>query len=130
MFNNIYLDTKIKFLSNNLEIFNMKKLMLFFMLSFISFPVFAAEKAVTGKVQLFAYRNLQLVIVEFDKSNAGCGKNYWFDPTTDMGKVLLSMLLTAQMAGKKVWANGVSECLSEYPYNNAYKLTNIKLMSD
>lgn len=63
-------------------------------------------------------------------TTCGDGLRYWFKPDTDYNRALLSILLSAQMSGKRVYVNGGSECLSEYPYSNALSLSNITLMND
>jgi len=110
----------------------MKKLILLiiFMTPLI---VNAGATTAAGTVTLSGNGGHSIVIVVLKGSgNTTCGDGlrYWFKPDTDFNRALLSMLLSAQLSGKRVYLTGAGTCLSQYPYNNALLLSNITLMND
>lgn len=105
----------------------MKKLLIGLVFAGLAFNSFASKEA-SGYVQLYA--NSGYIIVKLTGSNSDCGSRYYFKPDTDYNKALLSMLLSAQMADKKIWVNGSGECKATYPFSKAYQLVNMTIYKD
>ncbi|MEC4089159.1 hypothetical protein CWC22_010220 [Pseudoalteromonas rubra] len=100
----------------------MKKLLLLLLL----LPnLVLASKETSGTVTLSGANNI--ILVDFSKPNSSCGSRYYLPLSSEYEKALFSMLLAAQLSGKKVWANGAGDCQTGYPYRNAYKLVNMKI---
>jgi len=109
----------------------MKKYLMGLSIFAMSLAVEAGTKSASGTVSLTA--STGRIIVELTGSgNTTCGDGlrYAFTPSTDYNRVLLSMLLAAQMSGKRIWVNGQGECLTEYPYSSAYILANMKIINE
>ncbi len=104
----------------------MKRFILFLALTF-SISAFAGEREASGTVQISASTGYLIIILS--SNNSGCGNRYFFKPDSDYNRAMFSMLLAAQMSGKKVWVNGSGECLAEYPFNNAYQLVNMSIIA-
>lgn len=109
------------------------KLFLIFAALLISLNANAGATTAAGTVTLTGNGGHGVMIAVLEGSgNTSCGNGlrYWFKPDTDYNRALLSILLSAQMSGKRVYVNGSGECLSQYPYDNALLLSNITLMND
>lgn len=103
----------------------MKIIVVIFLALFSGFVLAVGEREASGTVKLHATSGK--IFIELSGSNPTCGNRYYFSPDTDYNKALLSMLLAAQMSGKRVWVNGSGVCESAYPYGNAYLLVNMAL---
>lgn len=100
----------------------MKKLLITLSI-LLAFNVSAGDKEASGTVMVSALAGN--IIISLSGSNTSCGKRYFFKPDNDYNRALLSMVLSAQMANKKIWVNGSGNCETAYPYNKAYKLVNM-----
>lgn len=99
----------------------------------LSFTVSAGTTTAAGTVTLSGNGGHNVIIVVLTGSgNTSCGDGlrYWLKPDTDFNRTAISMLLSAQMSGKRVYLTGAGSCLTDYPYNNALQLSNITLMND
>ena len=106
----------------------MKSLLLGLMCCVFAPFLVAGEREGSGTVTLVASSGY--IFVNTSNANSGCGNKYWFIPDDDYKKAMFSMLLAAQISGKRVWVNGQGECKSDYPFNNAYELANMLLYTD
>ena len=90
----------------------------------------AGEREASGTIEMTA--STGKIIIRTSNANSSCGNRYYLDPDdgTQYTKTMISMLLAAQLAGKKVWVNGEGECNTSYPFNNAYRLVNMHLYSN
>ena len=90
----------------------------------------AGEREASGTVEITA--SAEVLIITTSGSNTGCGNRYWITPDSNNAykQAMISMLLSAQLAGKKVWVNGEGNCETIYPYNSAYKLANMHLYTN
>ena len=108
------------------------KLLIALSILIMSLNVNAGATTAAGTVTLSG-NGLGIMTVVIDGSgNTTCGNGlrYWFKPDTDYNRAVLSILLSAQMSGKRVYITGSGTCLSEYPYSDALLLSNITLMND
>ena len=99
----------------------------------LSFAVNAGDVTAAGTITLSGNGGPGIVIVTVNNSTyTACspGNRYWFKPDTDYNRAMLSMLLAAQMSGKRVYLTGTGSCTEGYPYDNALRLANITLMND
>ncbi len=62
----------------------------------------AENKERSGKVTLSASSGYIIVTIHDENMNS-CANRYYFKPETDYNRAMLSMLLSAQMAGRGVW---------------------------
>ena len=96
----------------------------------------AGDYTALGTVTLSGNGQGIIIVVIDGNKNESCGDGlrYWFKPDTDYNRALLSMLLSAQLSGKKVYLTGSSAgstpCSTEYPYSGALLLSNMTLMND
>lgn len=98
-----------------------------------SFTANAGSVTAAGTVTLSGNGGHGVIIVVLDGSgNTSCGNGlrYWLKPDTDYNRSVLSLLLAAQMSGKRVYLTGAGACVNQYPYNDALFLSNITLMND
>ena len=98
----------------------------------MSLNVFAGATTAAGTVTLSGNGQGIMIVTLEGSGNTTCGSGlkYWFKPDTDYNRALLSIVLSAQMSGKRVYVTGSGECLSDYPYSDALLLSNITLMND
>ncbi len=108
------------------------KLLIMLSVLIMSFNVNAGATTAAGTVTVSG-NGLGIMLVTIDGSgNTTCGNGlkYWFKPDTDYNRALLSIVLAAQMSGKRVYITGSGSCLNDYPYSDALLLSNIVLMND
>ena len=94
----------------------------------LSSLVFAGDREASGTVRVSA--NSGKIFITLSGNNPTCGNKYYFELDSEYNQALFSMMLSAQMAGKRVWVNGSGDCISEYPYSNAYRLVNMSLYNE
>ena len=98
----------------------------------MSFNIFAGATTAAGTVTLSGNGQGIMIVTLEGSGNTTCGNGlkYWFKPDNDYNRALLSIVLSAQMSGKRIYVTGSGECLSDYPYSEALLLSNITLMND
>jgi hypothetical protein len=112
------------------------KLLIIISILVMSFTVNAGALTALGTITLSGNgKGIIIAVIEGNKNTScGDGLRYWFKPDTDYNRALLSILLSAQMSGKKVYlagsGAGTTPCSTEYPYNGALLLSNITLQND
>lgn len=109
------------------------KIFVSILILFFSLSVNAGATSAAGTVTLSGNGGHGVMIVSLKGSGnttCGSGLRYWLKPDSDYNRALLSILLAAQMSGKRIYVNGSGECLSQYPYDNALLLSNIVLLND
>ncbi len=108
----------------------MKNITILSLLLSLGSTCFAGEREASGTVELSAISGE--LIITISGSNSGCGNRYYITPDSNDAykQAMTSMLLSAQLAGKKVWVNGEGNCNTTYPYSNAYKLANMYLYTN
>lgn len=106
-----------------------------FLLCILLFQVSESEAgSYQGEVtNVFAYGSKVFVTVKngsFDNSTTCTGSTtelkLWLDPSTDYGKALLSIVLTAKTTERVVWTLGSNSCISG-PTGQAEELSAIDL---
>ncbi|WP_148049864.1 hypothetical protein [Gallaecimonas pentaromativorans] len=105
---------------------------------FILFPSICFAAAYQGKVaNVFASSNKVYIFVNkgyFDNSSSCTGETsyfvLWLDPSTDYGRAMLSIALTAKTSKTLVWVSGDNNCSIGPSSHKAEKLLSIDLKGD
>ncbi|RYV04104.1 hypothetical protein SOPP22_01500 [Shewanella sp. OPT22] len=102
------------------------KVLFLFVAASLSISSYAGDREASGTVRIYA--NSGKIIIKLSGSNKSCGNRYFFDLNSEYNKAMFSLLLAAQVSDKRVWVNGTGDCISTYPYSNAYRLVNMTII--
>ncbi len=84
----------------------------------------------TGSIkQVFAANQKVYILLEngSGSSTCGAGNSFSIDPTTELGKAMISIALTAKTTNNAVWVGGTGTCDGYSPYSGSEIIASINL---